>query len=358
MLRTKASDQLQKSMEAGMTRRTVNPFCVSIVVLLCVFLMSQNSAAQSGPCDPDPCPGIENAVAGTCAPVGGVCSAAEDFTCDCETEFIWQDDTNTCGVNFSDYFPLTSSTHCVKTLRVTHPVLPDPPEKVMEIGVNEDVHYMEGESPITGTHITNFGIATNDGTTVRLLAHWDEGTRFIYFSTDGQEHDDDGVCKLTEHPATLSFGTIAEGQIKDQRHSYMIETDFTLPCSPTFTQETDTLILFDVQDVTLLMDTPYQTLYENAVIFWVLGTSCFTSLDPILSTDDLIRFSELLPTETDTRFESEDCDPHDPATVGYDVTGMAIFAKGIGLVAEAEIEGDTGEVEYVFEMVERQCPEP
>jgi mono/diheme cytochrome c family protein len=42
-------------------------------------------------CDPDPCQGISDAVAGSCADVGG-----GDFTCDCDAGFDWDDTTNTC----------------------------------------------------------------------------------------------------------------------------------------------------------------------------------------------------------------------------------------------------------------------
>jgi hypothetical protein len=43
------------------------------------------------PCDPDPCAGIADAVAGTCVDEGG-----GDFSCDCDTGFAWDDTSNTC----------------------------------------------------------------------------------------------------------------------------------------------------------------------------------------------------------------------------------------------------------------------
>jgi len=43
------------------------------------------------PCDPDPCLGISDAVAGSCLDVGG-----GDFTCECNAGFLWDEDTNTC----------------------------------------------------------------------------------------------------------------------------------------------------------------------------------------------------------------------------------------------------------------------
>ena len=43
------------------------------------------------PCDPDPCPVIQDAIADTCTAVGQT-----DFTCDCDAGFVWEDPSNTC----------------------------------------------------------------------------------------------------------------------------------------------------------------------------------------------------------------------------------------------------------------------
>jgi len=69
---------------------------IGIVVLSGVFLTRQDCAAQSDPCNPDPCQGIPNAVAGTCTPVGGSCTPANDFTCGYDTGFAWQNAAHTC----------------------------------------------------------------------------------------------------------------------------------------------------------------------------------------------------------------------------------------------------------------------
>lgn len=79
-----------------MIRRSLHPAWIGIVVLSGVFLLGQDCAAQTDPCDPDPCPGIPNAVPGTCEAVGGSCTPADDFSCDCEEGFGWKDATNTC----------------------------------------------------------------------------------------------------------------------------------------------------------------------------------------------------------------------------------------------------------------------
>lgn len=79
-----------------MTRRSVNPLCIGIVVLFSFFLIGQDSAAQTDPCNPDPCQGIQNAVPDTCTLIPGGPCAPDDFACDCEMGFYWQDATNTC----------------------------------------------------------------------------------------------------------------------------------------------------------------------------------------------------------------------------------------------------------------------
>jgi formylglycine-generating enzyme required for sulfatase activity len=79
-----------------MVKRSVSTFCIGIVVLFGILLMGQDSAAQTGLCDPDPCEGMPNAVADTCTSIpGGLCQPG-DFSCDCETGFVWKDATNTC----------------------------------------------------------------------------------------------------------------------------------------------------------------------------------------------------------------------------------------------------------------------
>ncbi len=61
-----------------------------------VLLTGEDCVAQSDPCDPDPCEGIQKAVSGTCTSAGGSCTPASDFTCECVAGFTWQDATNTC----------------------------------------------------------------------------------------------------------------------------------------------------------------------------------------------------------------------------------------------------------------------
>jgi hypothetical protein len=45
---------------------------------------------EDDPCDPDPC-GIDNAVAGTCVDEGG-----GDFTCDCDAGYVWDGTSDSC----------------------------------------------------------------------------------------------------------------------------------------------------------------------------------------------------------------------------------------------------------------------
>jgi len=44
-----------------------------------------------GVCDPDPCASTDNAMAGTCTDLG-----ADDYACNCDTGYFWEDVGNTC----------------------------------------------------------------------------------------------------------------------------------------------------------------------------------------------------------------------------------------------------------------------
>ena len=79
-----------------MFKRKLIPVAIGIILLSGIFLVGQDCAAQFDPCNPDPCQGIQNAIPGSCIPLGGSCSATEDFMCGCDTGYIWQDATNTC----------------------------------------------------------------------------------------------------------------------------------------------------------------------------------------------------------------------------------------------------------------------
>jgi hypothetical protein len=79
-----------------MYKRNAIPVWIGSVVLISVFVMGQDAAAQTDACAGDPCQSIENAVAGTCTSIpGGVC-APDDFTCDCGVGFTWEQATHTC----------------------------------------------------------------------------------------------------------------------------------------------------------------------------------------------------------------------------------------------------------------------
>jgi hypothetical protein len=69
------------------------------------LLVGQDSFAQTGLCDPDPCQSIANAVAGTCTEIGGSCTAASDYMCSCNGQNTWQDATNTCKCDGVVDFP-------------------------------------------------------------------------------------------------------------------------------------------------------------------------------------------------------------------------------------------------------------
>lgn len=61
-----------------------------------MFLLGENCRAQTGLCDPDPCQGIPNAIAGTCTEIGGSCTGPGDYSCSCDPGYTWKDATHTC----------------------------------------------------------------------------------------------------------------------------------------------------------------------------------------------------------------------------------------------------------------------
>ncbi len=79
-----------------MSRRSLLPGWMCLAALFGLLLVGRDCAAQTDPCTPDPCQGIAHAVTGTCTPVGGSCTPAADFSCECDAGFAWQDSTNAC----------------------------------------------------------------------------------------------------------------------------------------------------------------------------------------------------------------------------------------------------------------------
>lgn len=80
-----------------MLRRELIPAWVVIILVSGLLLVGQDCPAQTDPCSPDPCGGIENAVEGSCHnPIpAGICNPA-DFKCDCDPGFAWWYSSNTC----------------------------------------------------------------------------------------------------------------------------------------------------------------------------------------------------------------------------------------------------------------------
>jgi len=137
-------------------------------------------------------------------------------------------------VSFPDYVPLTPAKHGVKTFEWTYDNVG---QFTSQLGATQTIHYGDGTT-LAGTEITNFGgweagvLVCNDGTAVKIL-----GSAEYYFSTDS---------KLTSHPAAWSFGSVTEGLVVDQRPYYVVKSDRT-----SWLQESDQLLLFDIQDVTV-----------------------------------------------------------------------------------------------------------
>ncbi|MGW8323696.1 MAG: hypothetical protein ACWGSD_19305, partial [Thermodesulfobacteriota bacterium] len=80
-----------------MLSRKIRHAWIGVILVSGTFLLGQDCAAQSDPCDAEPCQTIDNAVAGTCVlQGGGACSPGYDFACACDPGYTWQDTSNTC----------------------------------------------------------------------------------------------------------------------------------------------------------------------------------------------------------------------------------------------------------------------
>jgi len=80
-----------------MLSRKIRHAWIGVILVSGTFLLGQDCAAQSDPCDAEPCQTIDNAVAGTCVlQGGGACSPGYDFACACDPGYTWQDASNTC----------------------------------------------------------------------------------------------------------------------------------------------------------------------------------------------------------------------------------------------------------------------
>ncbi|MCU0917880.1 MAG: hypothetical protein MUC88_25450, partial [Planctomycetes bacterium] len=174
-------------------------------------------------------------------------------------------------------------------------------------GGTQTIHYGDGTT-LTGTEITNFGqweggvLACNDGATVRIL-----GSGEYYFSTDS---------KLTSHPAVWSFGSVTDGMVIDQRSYYVVKSDRS-----SWLQESNQLLLFDIQEVKVLEGT-----YSQAVIIWYLDAQyAFAPLDLAMLKPGL---KILPPRSSDTR--------------GYAVTGFDVFGLHTGLIASGDVDAQSG----------------
>jgi len=225
---------------------------------------------------------------------------------------LWATPPVHADVSFADYMPITPAEHGVKTFEWTYgPV----GQFTSQIVGSKAVHYGDGTTLI-GTEVTNLGepgttaLGYNDGTVVKIL-----GTTEYYFSSDS---------KLTSHPSVWSFGTVADGMVVDQRPYCVVKYDRSY-----WSCESDQLVLFDIQDVTVLEGT-----YSDAIIMWTLDTQySFADLDLADKRPDL-RISP--PTYRDTG--------------GYSVTGFDVFGLHTGTIAAGDVDAESGRLVDLAEL--------
>jgi hypothetical protein len=176
-----------------------------------------------------------------------------------------------------------------------------------QMGDSRAVHYGDGTT-LVGTEITNLGepgmtgLGWNDGTVVKIL-----GTTEFYFSSDS---------KLTSHASVWSFASVADGLVIDQRPYCVVKYDLSY-----WSCESSQLLLFDIQDVTVLAGT-----YADAIIMWTLDAQYpFADLDL-----------------ADKRPELRIAPPTRQDTQSYSVTGFDIFGLNTGLIASGDIDAESG----------------
>ena len=62
--------------------------CCGSVIVMC---SEEEEALDADPCVKDPCQNIAKTVIGTCKRL-----KSADFACDCQANFFWSNDTNSC----------------------------------------------------------------------------------------------------------------------------------------------------------------------------------------------------------------------------------------------------------------------
>ncbi len=225
---------------------------------------------------------------------------------------LWATPPAIADVSFADYMPVTPAEYGVRTLEWTYGRAG---QFTSQIVGSKAVHYGDGTTLI-GTEVTNsgepgtIGLGYNDGAVVKIL-----GTTEYGFSSDSE---------LTSHPSVWSFGSVADGMVVDQRPYYVVKYDRSY-----WSCEYDQLVLFDIQDVTVLEGS-----YSDAIIMWTLDSQySFADLDLADKRPEL-RIAP--PTYHDTR--------------GHSVTGFDIFGLNTGLIASGDIDAESGTLVDVAEL--------
>ncbi len=230
-----------------------------------------------------------------------------------DTPTAYFDDVQvTTGANvfFPDYMPLDPSEHGVKTFTWTYG---QTGQYTSVIGADETVPY--GSGPLTGATITNHSdwgslIVSNDGACVTFLGGGD-----WYLSTD---------TSLSACPPAFVLGALSDGLLIDQGEYYAVSADLS-----TWERSDDQMLLISVQDVTVP-----QGSHDDAVVIWYLDTNfSFAPLDFHGIDLDL---GLTLPSASDTG--------------GYSATAFEIYGNGIGLLAQGDIDAETGSLNNLAEL--------
>ena len=235
-------------------------------------------------------------------------------------------DTTDKTVNFADYLPLDTSNPFTSTYTYT---LVGEGQIIGTIDGTETIHYKTGDLkgvvwtkifpeksedqdlPVGETYIIR-----NDGTTVQFLGYDNGEDGMYYASTDRY---------LTAPPTQWAIGNLTDRQTIDQSGEFY----FVTPDLSAYTDGSQKIFV-RVQDVTVQGIT-----YPKAVVWYSLDLKYpFAALN--FKGKDA-SFGITPPTSSDTG--------------GKSVTDFCIYAKGIGEIVSGDVDAETGEFDYMYELI-------
>ena len=223
--------------------------------------------------------------------------------------------STTLAVPFPEYFPIDPDLYGTKTFRWTHG---NSGSYVSFVSGTLTVPYASGPIECTGiANVADSGTlyVTNNGSEVQWLA---SGSR-----TDAAYLADD--CDLSNPPVAFTFSEVTDEMLLPQGTWCDVSRDgMDCECS------NDQVLLFRVQTANVLLGR------FDAIIVWYLDTK-FDFTTPNLFGNDAALGIDL---------------PDSQQTNDHSVTAFDIYALGVGLIANGDINAETGELTELAELAE------